>query len=47
MANETRSFAVGAINELANVVMNFVTTRYLLDIVSQAQESGQVEGALI
>ena len=33
MASETRNHAMGAINELGNVVMNLVATRYLLDVV--------------
>jgi len=44
MANETREHAVGAINELGSVVMNLVATRYLLDVVSGAQGTGQVDG---
>ncbi len=40
MALETREHALGAINELGNVVMNLVATRYLLDVVAGAQDSG-------
>lgn len=47
MADETRVHAAEAINELGSVVMNLVATRYLLDIVSGARDSGQVDGQLL
>jgi hypothetical protein len=36
-AEETRQKAIGAINELNSVVMNLVATRYILDVVTGAQ----------
>ena len=47
MAEETRDHAIGAINELGSVVMNLVATRYLLEVVQGANNSGQVDATLL
>ena len=46
-AEETRAKALGAIDELNNVVMNLVATRYILDVVTGAQNQNQVNPDLL